>query len=290
MTHLAAGGSRLAFGGVNFDVGEPDKLRWAPPDQTDPTIVQLGVGFYEATFAADEDVILRFPADTPRLSIISTTGGRHVRVIGGKGTGSSGGRVYLRELTGSAFFEGLHLDMTDSNGADALVACGVRPEDGTETTPDIYIQNCLIENVESFEGRHADAYQPQGPIGALYVDRLTVTTDYQGLYLEPDWNINSVEIHRANFSELASISGTFLYFQTNPLATVYPVTIADVWCSPLNAKLYPIGAISGNHRKVMTWDVGATGITGAVVGGRPPEDFVTAADVGIGYVSPGYRS
>lgn len=303
---LTAGETWLTAGAEPLNVGMPGRLKYAPPVQVSPTVVNPGVGYFAATFAPDEDVLVVFPtvARTAQLDIV---GGRHIRVIGGAGVGS-GGRVRFRGVHGSVFVQGLDLDMGGVN-ADAVSAHGVQPEDGNPTYPDVYLQDIRITGLTgTTETVHADAYQVQGPVGTLYVDRLTASTDYQGFFLNPDSGIAAAKLSRVNFREFNGTSGKHLYLSSTPPRAVqeYPITLDLVYSEVTqtgatlrSTRVYPgagvirddavpVGAVYGAATNSVSWPA-ESGITGRVIGGLPPDgDFVPLGVAGVGYINPGY--
>jgi hypothetical protein len=168
----------------------PDKLKYAPPAQSNPVVVNVPVTGLSKSFTATQDVILDMP-DAPVTGTIATYGGRHIRIIGGKlggGTSFNGTiGIVARDLRGSLFVEGVDIDFSQLSDRDQIVADGNNPA-GTNragwTYPDLYVQNVRL-NGSKFSGgaMHPDAIQKQGPMGRLFIDNVTVETSYQGFQI-----------------------------------------------------------------------------------------------------------
>lgn len=260
------------------------RLRWAPPAQQAPVVVKVPPTYYTGTFAPDQDVTFLWP-NTPRWSSFSCTGGRHVRIVGGQAVKTTAGAaVNFVGVTGSVFLEGLAIDMGGIS-ADAIDVGG-SPTAPWDARPDVYVQNCRIVGVTgSHAGIHADILQPQGAVGGIYVDGLTGSTDYQGLFLPPQKPIDRIELHRVNLSYNPGVDHvTYLLWLADDGATTYTrVTLDDVWLEPrpeqaLTDTFYP-----------PTRDLARINVRGSVRCSLPPHaDFVPAGSVGLGYVSPGY--
>lgn len=299
--HLGGSGQAIGLGHV------PSRLRYAPPSQSNPTVVQLGTGVHEQAYGADEDVLFVWPG-TPRAGILNVSGGRHMRIIGGAGVGE-GARVRFRENHGSVFIQGLDLDMGGVN-SDSFNCHGVRPQLGPETYPDIYIQDCRVVGLTgTFETQHADFFQLNGPCGSLYFDRITAESDYQGFFIDPTWGITSAHFSRVNIRESSAGMGPAYTFASVPplAAEVYPVALDLVFAEvtqpgrslavnrvrPNRDDVLddgtPVGAIYDPATGSVSWPP-ASGVTGRVSAGVPiGGDFVPVGAVGAGYVNPGYR-
>lgn len=255
-------------------------LTWAPPAQSNTVTVTVGPGYYTGTFAPDQDVTFLWP--TSRYSSFEVTGGRHLRVIGGevlKTTAGSGLR--FTGCTGSVFLEGLHVDMSKVS-ADAINVSG------TTGRPDVYLQNLRVTGVNgSMATTHADVFQPQGPIGSLYVDRLTATSNYQGLFLPPQQPITSIDLRRVNLSytDPTATHVTYLLWLLDQGQTPPPATLTDVWVQPragqsLAKSVWP-APVSPDGGRSGYWPHPVSGFVRA----GSPADFATA---GLNYTSPGY--
>lgn len=288
------------------------KLRWAPPAQTSPTVASTGAGFFGPTYAADEDVILQ--VTSLRTAQLNVTGGRHIRLIGGKTllSAAASGTAALRftGVTGSVFIEGYHVDTNGAAGNkhDAIVVTGSTSAPYT-LNPDVYLQNCRVEGVMSTNTlNHADVFQPQGSIGTLHVDRFTGKSNYQGFFVRQEYPTAGAQFSQVNMSyEPGGDGNTYLLWFPSPPGLPYPVSLRNVWVAPragqnlIDNGIWPkAGEVDGSDPIGAYWvDVGQTTaawpanrlITGYVYTGTPPKgDYVPASVAGLAYVSPGYAS
>lgn len=286
------------------------QLLYAPPQQSNPTVVSaatIGTGFFTATFDANEDVILQLPPT--RKSSMVIIGGNDVRVgpCSINNTENQGAPLVFQKTTGSVFLEGLDVNMTSLNN-DVVDWGGRQLTDANGPTyPDLYIQNCRFYNVHGSLGTtHADIVQAQGPVGRLFVDKLTGSSNYQGFQLAPQKPITSVSLSRVNLSytgpgEEQEVT-YLLWFLDNESQTPYPVTLNRVYVNPRSGQtvaanaVWPNSAQTGfgayaNPDGTVTWPAnGPMQVAGVVTPGVPPNgDFVPANSVGAGYVSPGYQ-
>lgn len=281
-------------------------LRWSPPIQASPTVVNLDAGtFYSGSFGASEDVTLVMPA-SQRTTETAVDGGRHVRIIGGRHGRPSGAAqtqlISVTNATGSVYVEGLDLNAGDfvATESDALMLGG--SADGTKR-PDVYIQNCRIMGVAgSLSGGHGDGYGPWVAVRNLYVDQVTAQTGYQGFFLDPNNVTGNVFISRTNIvSTSPPGDGGFIYWFTrasDPQA-YHPIYLDQVYAKALNgadfmtALVWPPqgqtnGATTSDGGLTMTFP-SITQISGSIIKGDPPGgDFAPSANVGLSYATPGY--
>lgn len=282
-------------------------LRWAPPAQTSPNSYSAGTGFYAVTLGDTEDAIITSSAQGNVGSDFEVTGGRHVRLIGV----SRRGRITVKNNKGSIYMEGCRVDLSGTtNGRDAINAYGA-----TGYTPDVYIQNCYVTGVKGTNaGGHGDIFQPQGPIGTLYIDKLTGDTNYQGIFIRPEFAISAAYISRIDisFNDLTNPgpdNNTYLLWlrndlgQSSPGDPLFPVELTDVYLaqheghSPARAAVYPydtdvqglaagvdVGIRDGSGN--ITWIPSAM-IAGQATMGAPGSAYVNGASVGVGYTIAG---
>ena len=273
--------------------------------------------------------------DVPVTGQIATVGGRHIRIIGGKiGGGTSFNGTYgivARDLRGSLFIEGVDIDFSQLWDRDQIVADGNNPA-GTNragwTYPDLYVQNVrLIGSKFSGGAMHPDAIQKQGPMGRLFIDKMTVETSYQGfqisatsfsdgpaqeLYTE---GMDYTGISRTNLRQRLDWKSGYLMWLAWDAGSngsfagedPWPIVLDDVWVNGiagtnLGSNLAwprttttagengqdPRMVVNGDGASA-TWKPAAQ-ISGTLRKGNPPAgDFVPAGRVGSSYVSPGYQ-
>lgn len=288
---------------------DPKLLRWRPPVQSNPTIVTVPQGFYSGSFGPTEDVIFNWPASV-RFSEFISTGGRHLRIIGGASTkGAGGSAIQITACSGSVFLEGLAID-TSAASIDAINACG--SGDGSATLqPDMYIQNCRIVGVNGANaGVHADVFQAQGAIKNLYIDNVTLSSNYQGISIfQSQFPFVSGFLSRINgfYTAVAGDPFTSLMWNMDQAthAPYFPVDLDQIYFVPrstqslsdcawpqpgiTNSDGIAIGGILSPDGTKLSWPA-INNTQGFVSLGPPPGgDFVPSSFSGINYVSPGYR-
>lgn len=277
-------------------------LRWAPPPLATPVVVDVTRRFFRAEFGPDEDVLLVMPGyrgpdghpnpeDGARTADLEITGGRNIRVIGGE---NGSGRMAFKETRGSVFVEGV--SFTLDPGKDAINVGGT-----AGTGPDVYLQAISVSGVRgSFDTVHADIFQPHGPLGHVRIDRLSGSSDYQGLFLAPQAPVLGADLSRIDLRYEGDAPGpTYLLWFTEAGTPPYPVTLDDVWIKPRagqstarDAVWPPAGEDSLGARTDAAgracWPPDSR-ITGCVHEGVPPEGRFVPADIGRDYRSPGYQ-
>ena len=145
---------------------------------------------------------------------------------------------------------------------------------------------------------HADVFQPWGGVREYRIDRLTGSTNYQGLHVFVDLGpIGRGTIRNTNIasSEVGPVDhgGDFIWLECN----AYPLTLDGVYVAGRSGRsfgtsIWPMPDDSSCpaviNAGVASWP-GYTSLTGGVHDGKPAAgDYVPAGSVGLGYVSPGY--
>lgn len=197
---------------------------------------------------------------------------------------------------------------------DAISAGGTYRRDRSfKLFPDVYIQNCRIENVHgSYDATHADVFQLDYSLRSLKIDRLTADTNYQAFYLRPVAPVLSdIDIRRCNIKlniSRESIEKSTLIYLFRNISDVFnsrhSIFLTDVYCE-IPRELDPLRYFSprtGLHfgaddEGAYVWWPDLTqrikdlrGRPGRIRIGRPPGgDFVPASSTGLNYRSPGYQ-
>ena len=276
-------------------------LTWAPPALTNPITVKITRGkSYYGRFSDQQDVIVKMP-QTPMTNKVKLVGGRNLRLIGGCIRPDDGTTFVLRfvEVTGSVFIEGVEIDGKNLSG-DGINVSGKKG-----FTPDVYIQNTRVVNINGFSaGEHADMFQAQGDIGKLRIDHLTGTSNYQGLFLRPEFLITSATINNVNLRFLPNPHHPVTYLlwmrDSEDSTKDYPVSLELVYIEPRPGQTVAGQAVFPSERSKrakavekdgkVTWPPGSL-IKGCVLSGKPAAgDFVPQRGAGVIYVSPGYES
>jgi hypothetical protein len=254
---------------------------------------------YYGPFPDHQDIEVELPSTTV-TNQIKIVGGRNLRVIGGHIAPEDGVRFCLRivDITGSAFIEGLLID------AKNLTGDGINVSGKKGFAPEVYLQNVRVLNINGFAaGEHADIFQPQGDIGNLHIDRLTGGSNYQGLFLRPEFQVASAIIKNINLRFLPNVHHPVTYLlwmrDSEDSPKLYPVSLESVYLEPRSGQTVSAHAVFPSARSTkypavevdgrVSWPVGSL-ISGSVLSGTPPSgDFVPEGSAGTSYVSPGYR-
>jgi hypothetical protein len=280
------------------DRPEKPRLRWAPPPLNDPVTLHLGNGFTVAELDEGSDYVIDLPKERTFGGVV-VKGGHNVVIKGGRIVIPTDGvedaertGVYVKDATGTVHLEGIR-----------VVAKG--PGDGVVVNAPkavVQIENVRVEGIKgSFEGFHADVVQPWGGARELRIDRLTGTSDYQGLQIPADLQpIGSATVRHANMRFAGrDAAGGFLIWLTTGADSCrsYPVTLSDVYVRPRPGRSFAqsvwpspeSGLACGAQIRGGTARWPALPVRGEVRQGLPPGgDFVPRAAAGADYVSPGY--
>lgn len=290
----------------------PTLMRWSPPALKNPTVINLPTGFYAGTFGVNEDVVFVMPASA-RSSDFQSTGGRHIRVIGGAcNGGTNGSRMIFGSVSGSVYIEGVSFTM--GKVEDVVNVSGL-----SGYKPDVYLQNIFETGAAGqLATNHTDIYQASGDIGNMYVHRVTADSNYQGFFLPRQFAQDSIDMSYVNLSFNAvtpSDSTTYLlwFFTTDvtagatsqtKAASIFKSALTEVYVAPRAAQtiaasgVWPASGETLNGAVVGAVDDGSGNVTwpklpiyGKVFTGSPSGgNFVTngGSGAGTGYVQPGY--
>ena len=273
-------------------------LRWAPPALDDPVTLHLGDGFTVAELDEGIDYVIDLPKERTHGGVV-VKGGHNVVIRGGRIVIPKDGvedaertGIYVKDATGTVHLEGIRIEA--EGPGDGVVVNAPKAV--------VQIENLRVEGIKgSFAGFHADVVQPWGGARELRIDRLTGTSDYQGLQIPVDLQpIGSATVRHANMRfGGGDAGGGFLIWLTTGADSCrsYPVTLSDVYVRPKTGRSFaqsvwpspesnlPCGAeIRGRTAR---WP--ALPVQGEVREGVPPGgDFVPPGVAGAGYESPGY--
>jgi hypothetical protein len=277
------------------------ELRWAPPQLHRPVTIKLGRGRSVLDLDNRRDYILVFPNGLKR-GATTIKGGRNVIVRGGWATVPPGGRedadrqaIYIKGSVGTVHLEGLLLQGTRGVSWDAIDINAPRAR--------VQIENVRVEGVSgSFEGWHADVVQPFGGVRELRIDRLSATSNYQGLQIPTDLRrVGGVSVQNVDlsyFDTRPSMGGKLLWLTSGADSCRSPqVSLNEVYVQPkagraLASTVWPMVDSSLGCRAVagagaVSWP--GLGVRGQVRAGSPPGgSFVPRSRVGLGYRTPGF--
>ncbi len=294
---LAAGVVALALTQRGDPVAEPepslptpsvavdtaDRLAWAPPRLTSPTLVTVTATTSKIELRSDRDYIVKLPTTPLTLNGgLRIEGGRNVVMLGGEivvpprseapdsreRTG-----LLLKNQTGTIHVEGLRISGED-------LAEGINLDQAEGAT--VVLQNIHVATVHgSRDGHHADVLQTWAGPARLRVDGLTGSTEYQGLFLLPQQFVDtppeSFDLRRIVITgETGGANGGAAYLlwtdDTVPWLTAQDITLVDER-SDLEGMLRP-PSVWQDAVELRTTDDGAV---------------LPAGTPGTAYVSPGYQ-
>lgn len=277
-----------------------DPLTWAPPPLSNPTTITLGTGSTTNTLDPAKDYIVKLPSAAIKNGTTHLRGGRNVVVIGGHitlpsyGTAGNANAFRIQDSVGTVHIEGVYVDTVADGQGDALAI------DADNAI--VQVQNCRFAGLKGATGEwHADVIQPWGGVKELRVDKLTGTSNYQGLFLA----VNLGPIGRATFKRTnlrmlpewyAGAGGGYAIWIGNeePYFSFENVYVEPRANRTLGNSVWP-NASDPDHPLVITNGLGTwpslPRTTGGVHSGPPPGgDYVPVGVAGYGYVSPGYQS
>ena len=315
------------------------KLRWIYPKQKHPVKISIKYGKMPGTLDIsrkaypywrekvrnvpthnvtvikldkDEDAVITLPkTKILKLAGLLVLGGRHVRIIGGHieavKPANKGLKALLRfaGTSGSVFVEGMIIDTKKQYGLDGIDVGSVRHK--ADLVADIYVQNCLIRGIYSTtKGLHADGYQFYGDTKWTRMDKVSVESYYQGLFLDPQAEIEGIDLRRVDISYPDPDNATGYAFFLRVEKGRYrrpPIYLDEVYVTqrknmPLSSpweefSIYPPASrpggavlVDGNKACFPSYPE----VKGCVKKGSPPSGhFVTEKDAGLNYKSPGYE-
>ncbi|TFV64669.1 hypothetical protein E4P41_00010 [Geodermatophilus sp. DF01-2] len=282
--------------------GAGGPLSWAPPAGYTSYPVKRVTATDSLTTVNGRggDVYVQLSPDHP-VGPIAITDCRNAVVIGGHITvlpsatvnGADQRAIYVRNCTGTVHIEGVHIDGAVSGAQSDGIAVNA-------PKAVLQIQNVRVDGLRGgASGNHADVFQPWGGVREFRIDRLSGSSNFQGLHIFE----NRGEIGRGIIRN-TDIAGTDVkpidkggYYIWTDCDDDYPLLLDNVYVTPrpgrpFSQSVWP----SVTHKEcpakvsegMATWPADDS-ITGGVHEGRPSSGaFVPAGTVGLGYTSPGY--
>jgi hypothetical protein len=253
-------------------------LAWPPPRLVDPIPVQLSSDVTDVHLDDDRDYVLQLP-NQPLVTRngVRVNGGHDVVLIGGEvhltGTASNRRGLYLRDQTGTVHVEGLRITGAAQEGIDLQQRRGAV----------VQLENIHVDRVDGSRGtNHADLLQTWSGPRKLRIDGFSGTTSYQGFFLTPNQRFETgpapEEFDLRNvFIRSTTAAGYALWSEGT-----WPLRTTDVWVDDARDR----------HDRYLLWPKGSSGSGGRWEGvhrGTPAKPVVQPDDVGVGYLSPGYR-
>lgn len=249
---------------------------WSIPTLVDPTVIHITTADQHLELDRTKDYVI-LPPSTPLTNPggVSINGGHNVVWIGGEiqlpgtvpSTQKNGGRgLYLLNQTGTIHIEGLRID---GDGLHEGIDIGA-------PKATVQLRNLRIGPVHESPGlaTHPDVIQAWGGPQVLRIDGLTASTDYQGIFLQPEAygkvDVLRVELHDIDITGTAS--SAYLLWAATPV--------------PLRARDVFLKGAPGRPAKQLLWPDPAAW-PGVRRGAVAP--FVPAPTVGLRYRSGGRR-
>jgi hypothetical protein len=282
-----------------------EPLTWAPPLLVNPKTIELGQGFTHTSLSPSRDYIIKMPP-TKKVGATWLDGGHNIVLIGGAETiptGTTPGvrndaqrtAIYIKGATGTVHIEGLEIDGSGGGEFDGV--------DIAAPQATVQLENLRIVGVRGrYDAFHADVVQPWGGVGDLRIDRLTGTSNYQGLTLQQDLGaIGSAELTNVDLTattEAPVDGGGHMLWLTKGVSscTGYPITLSGVFVQPrpgltLGTSVWPASnsqlSCDESGNTLASWS--ALPVTGTVQQGIPPSgSFVPYGTAGLEYRTPGY--
>jgi len=271
-------------------------MKWAFPNLENPTIIDLsktgGQDWWQ--FRPDEDVIFIGANSTRTLNKLQTDGGRNIVVLGGdfQPTGDSkGATLHFLNLYGSVHVEGVHIDSKNAS-QDGIAVGGASGHQ-----PDVTVQNTKIENIHGDQNDvHADGFQTHGSVGNMHFYNVSVSTDYQGFFISPQYDPphKSADFENVNVSYTGGSGNTYEYwFLDGNNQQPYPITLKNVYATERpgqhaeDSSVWPkagmgdgLGAVRVGNQ--ITWP-GISAYKGAITVGSPTKDFGDVSKIGLNF-------
>ncbi len=272
------------------------KLAWAPPTLSSPTTITVAQGDQRISLDTTKDYIIKLGSST-HTGGVGLSGGRNVVVIGGRIALSAGSDMAVglgvSNAVGTVHVEGVAFDGASGHEFDAIQI----------NAPKATVQ---LENIRatglrgSYDTNHTDVVQPWGGVARLRVDRLTASTNYQGIFDQPDVGpLGPVDLRHVDLAydnAGAKTGGYLLWFTKGCDAAKTALTEVYVKGRPgssLGSTVWPPTGQATNCPAVVSGDTAAwpsLPITGVARWGAPAGGpFVLPGDAGTAYRPPGYN-
>jgi hypothetical protein len=280
-------------------------LSWAPPTMDKPIMIEVGRNGGEFTLLPEQDYRIVLTETVAARGGITLIGGRDVVLIGGHITipwtgadidGSGRRALLLQRQTGTVHIEGL---LIDNAGGDLSEGIQIDAKQAVVQIQNVRITGIHARDEIGFTDNHPDLIQPWGGARELLLDHFTGSTDYQGFFLVANYaKLGRVVLRNVNLTGTATAK--YLLWKGSEHGETFPLEFDNVWFDTTAAggrlAIWPDGrsagpcrALASPDRKTVRWlpDCNNTGTVR--IGPAPGGDFVPTGDVGLGYVSPGYR-
>ena len=271
-------------------------LTWAPPTLVNPTVVTLTKDSWSPKLDNEKDYVIQLP-DEPREQTVRIQGGRNVVLIGGhiripkKGSSDHRAIYILDGAPGrTVHIEGVLVTCHDEDEGDAIAI--------NAPNTIVQVENFRVENlqgaIDTDAGHnHSDIIQPWGGVAELRVDKLTGSSNYQGLFLNADFNQNgAIRLKNVNLTAdeewFSGAKGGYMIWLDEKSSPPPHIELENIYVKPrtgrsLESTVHPAdkALIQNNYA---SWP-GLAHVTGGVyLANESTSDFVPAGSVGIGYM------
>lgn len=279
-------------------------LEWQPPELLNPITIELGDGYTHTALSTHRDYIVKLP---PEQKVGGTwlDGGHNVVVIGGSITIPPGTQpgvandaqrraIYIKGATGTVHIEGVSIEGSGAefDGIDINAPAAA-----------VQLENVRVSGVKGrSNGFHGDVVQAWGGVEDLRIDRLSATSNYQGLMLKQDLGpIGSVELSEVDLTATTEAplekGGHMLWLSAaDGSCATFPTTLTSVFVQPrpgsdIGDAVWPEEGSSmscaARGSSFASWP-NPTILGGAQEGLPAQGSFVPPGAAGPGYSSPGY--
>ena len=279
-------------------------LSWAPPALDDPITVHVPDTGGVMTLDPDRDYRLVMP-DGPVVNPLAINGGRNVVIIGGEiaiawqgddaRTEARRRAFFIRNATGVVHVEGVLM-----HGEDIGEGIQISAPKAIVQIQNVRIWGIHARDAVDFSDGHPDLIQTWGNVGALRVDRLTGSSNYQGIFLKADFNGQHGPVDLRCVNVHGDPTSRYLFWMSRAGGAYPEVRLDDVFVDHAASRTmatavwpdarhhaHPATIRLVDDRYEALWD--SLPVTGHVSAGSPPNgDFVPAGAAGVGYASPGY--
>lgn len=293
-------------GGADSDPSG-ELLRWPPPILSDPERIEVSEGYTHITLAPDEDATIHLPAGKKRGGV-TVEGGNDIVIIGGEiavpASSEDAGLesrhrtgLYIKGATGTVHVEGIRFGGAEGAEWDAVAIAA--------PAATVQLENIRVDHVRgSFAGLHGDVVQPWGGVESLRIDRMTASSNYQGLMIPTDLGpIGEADLSHVDLRGLdqdAEKGGHLLWLTSGASGcAAYPVRLRRLYVEPrsdlsLGGSVWPEGERPAGCAARVTAGTASwprlPSVQGVVRSGSPAGGpYVPLGTAGGDYVSPGYR-
>jgi len=268
------------------------KLTWAPPALNSPVVMAYPEGSTSLKLDSARDYVLKLPVGRALNNNhgLNISGGHNVVIIGGSvnvgaGVATTSGLArrgaYFKNQTGTLFLEGVRF----LSPSTAPLTEGIDLSESTGGS--VIIQNVVIERaVGTRTTNHADGIQTWAGPNRLLIDRLSVYTTYQGMFLLPNQHFSGPAPQLWDFRHVYIYGEATAGYLLWKSSQNYPWHISNTYLVHTGGKgtsqvMWPSGDPLWASVNLVT--------QAAAAAARTADSFTTyGSSAGMAYTSPGY--